>query len=102
MIYEVNLWVKPEIEKEFSLWLEDHVQELLRMEGFLAAQIYRVPKEYANPDDPLKPIFVVHYEMESEAALRNYLENHAPLMRQKGVDRFGSNLRASRRVLMRH
>jgi hypothetical protein len=72
----------------YKKWLKEHVIEILDLPGFKKAQIFREDKK-----------FVVHYYLKSRKDLDNYLENHAPLMRQKGIDLFKDKFKASRRFL---
>lgn len=89
IIYEVNLQVKAEIYQEFKSWLQKHVDEMLEIEGFVKAQTFTFDETS----------FSVHYSVESPEALESYFTNHAPRMRQDGLDRFGENFSANRRIL---
>jgi hypothetical protein len=94
VIYEVNLEADADIAGPFDTWLRDHIADMLQFEGFRSAEIL---------DDPSAPAGrirrIVHYRLRNQAALDDYLVNHAPQMRMQGVARFGDRFSAERRVL---
>ena len=98
IIYEVNLEVEPEIQNEFTKWLDQHIKEILSIEGFTKAQWFnRDPK-----DEDLNPkltYFTIHYYLKDREAYENYLQNHASFYRKDGQKRFGKKFKANRRVL---
>ncbi len=94
VIYEVTLRPEPSIQAEFDAWLEDHVQEMLALPGFLEAGVYR--SEDPGSGDILR---TVHYVLRDRQALDAYLRDHADRMRSLGVGRFGDAFSASRRIL---
>jgi hypothetical protein len=94
VIYEVNLVPEPAIEGEFDDWLHEHVRDMLALPGFIDATISRVEQA----DGPAAR--TVHYELQDRAALEQYLADHAPRMRQHGIDRFGERFKATRRILV--
>lgn len=94
VVYEVNLEADADIAGPFDTWLRDHIADMLQFEGFRSAEIL---------DDPAAPAGrirrVVQYRLRDQAALDDYLANHAPQMRAQGVARFGDRFSAERRVL---
>ncbi len=94
VIYEVNLEADAAIEGPFDTWLRDHVADMLQLEGFLAAEVLI---DAAAPPDRVRRS--VHYRLRNQAALDDYLREHAPHMRQKGVALFGDRFTADRRTL---
>ena len=97
LIYEVSLDLDPDIQFEYDAWLEDHVAEMLTIPGFLSAEISRIdPQEDPHDDWPGR---CVRYRVASQEVLADYLQNHAPRMRALGVEKFGDQFRARRRIL---
>jgi len=90
--YEVNLVPDPSIAAEFDVWLEEHVHDMLRLPGFTHATI-------RHAEDDGEVARSVAYVLTDRAALDAYLRDHAPQMRQSGIDRFGDRFRATRRIL---
>lgn len=95
-IYEVTLSVDQEIIDEFDAWLEDHVQEMLDIPGFLKAETFEL-----EDDDEGRARRVAHYYLASEEDLEEYLVGPANAMRESGIALFADRFEASRRVLRR-
>lgn len=95
VVYEVNLDVDSAIAADYRAWLHAHVAQMLALPGFASAQVYAV----AEPAEPGRTGWCVHYRLRDAAALEAYLRDHAPRMRAEGAARFGERFRASRRVL---
>ncbi len=98
VIYEVTLAVDPDALETFDPWLKDHVAEMLRLPGFVSANI--LTDEDGVPEDT-RPSRTVQYIVENREALETYLQEHAARMRQHGIDLFGDRFTATRRVLNR-
>ncbi len=97
LIYEVSLEVSPDVLTEYDSWLDDHVAEMLTIPGFLSAEISHIDP----PEDPHDhwPLRCVRYRVAGQEVFEDYLVNHAPRMRALGVEKFGDQFRASRRIL---
>lgn len=89
LIYEVNLDIQPDTYSAFKDWLDSHVKEMLQFPGFISAQILS-----AEPNH-----LTVHYQLESRGHLEEYFGKHAARMRQQGIDAFGGQFQATRRIL---
>jgi hypothetical protein len=92
IIYEVNIEVEPSVVEEYRAWLDQHIEEILLIDGFDYA-IWSVDVEGEGTR------FVVHYYLRDRASLDRYLEEHAPRLREDGVQRFGARFSARRRVM---
>ncbi|MDQ2070849.1 DUF4286 family protein [Natronospira bacteriovora] len=95
VIYEVTLEVAPRRIEDFDAWLPGHVRELLAQPGFFAARIQRDREKAADGWHRR----VVSYRLRNREALDDYLAGPAEALRADGVERFGKQMRASRRVL---
>ena len=91
IIYEVNLNIEENIFNDYLDWLKTHIKEMLSFDGFQSARLFR----HAEEENQL----VVHYEVTSKEDLNNYFENHAARMREDGINRFGNQFTATRRIL---
>gem|GEM_PF-480852 len=95
-VYEVNLWVDRAIAETWLAWLDAHVREITALPGVLGATVFEV----LEPTAPAgQRCWCVKYLMRDQAALDDYLAQHAPRLRQDGLDRFGDRFRAERRIL---
>lgn len=99
LVYEVNLSVDAGIGEAYAAWLHEHVAAMLRLDGFLGAEIFsRRPADEGREDDG-RVHWTVHYRLRDRDALETYFETHAEAMRRDGVDRFGDRFTATRRIL---
>lgn len=96
IVYEVNIEVREERYADYRAWLAVHVDEMLALPGFVAAEILE-QREPPSPDNTR--MLTVHYRLVDDAALQRYLADHAPRMREQGVRQFGDAFTATRRVL---
>ena len=96
LIYEVNLTVSTEIASEYKAWLLDHIDEMLKIPGFHAAKFYQRDADEAGGNGEC---WTVHYFVDSRAALNDYFDGQAKVMREEGIKRFGGKFSANRRVL---
>jgi hypothetical protein len=96
IVYEVNVEIGESVFDAYRAWLSPHVAEILALRGFVSAEIF----ERRDPLPPTgKRALTVCYRLVDAAALRDYLKDHAPRLREDAVRRFGDAASASRRVL---
>lgn len=94
LIYEINIKISLDILDDYLSWLDEHISEILDIDGFESAKIY---KETFTSSDFFA--ITIHYSVSSKSALDSYFDNHAEVMRQKGIGRFGDKFSATRRIL---
>lgn len=94
VLYEVNLEADAAIEGAFDTWLRDHIADLLQFKGFLSAEILG-----DDSQPPGKVRRIVQYRLRDQAALDDYVRDHAPRMRAQGIEKFGDRFSTERRVL---
>lgn len=94
LIYEVTLTIERDIVDSFDGWLANHVEEMLAIPGFISASVFAL-----DDDDDGNARRVTQYFLESENHLESYLDERAAEMRQSGIDRFGDQFAATRRIL---
>lgn len=97
VIYEVNLTISNEIFNDFYNWLIKHIELMLQFQGFRKATISKEKLDEANVKTTK---LTVHYILDSEQDLDNYLKTHAPAMREEGRKIFGDKFSAFRRILL--
>jgi quinol monooxygenase YgiN len=98
VIYEVNLSVEPDIAQTYCAWLQEHIEEILALEGFIKATWYDVEGE----KDAKQRQYCIHYVLENRDALAHYFKQHASRLREDGLKRFAGKFQASRRILTKH
>ncbi|MGI2027387.1 DUF4286 family protein [Endozoicomonas acroporae] len=99
IIYEVNCLVDNEIVDEFRAWLKPHVDAVLKAEGFHSAEILKLTVDDQLTARPYSTGFSIRYRVSGQGALDHYLAHLAPALRQEGIDTFGHQFTAYRRVL---
>ena len=97
MIYEVNLKIPVDIKKEYSQWLAEHIEEMLTFDGFLKAEVYEVETNATTEYE-----LCVHYYLKNRPTMTNYEQQYAARMRGDGISRWGSQVKASRRILCKY
>lgn len=97
-LYEVNLEVQESVAMQFSEWLPKHIEEMLSFDGFISAHWYKRENAEENNTN-LVCLWTIHYQLLSKDHFSQYLSQHAQRMRQEGVDKFGVQFTATRRLL---
>ncbi|MGH8221474.1 MAG: DUF4286 family protein [Woeseiaceae bacterium] len=93
LVYEVTLSIEPEIAEEVDAWLDGHVDEVLQLPGFVAAQVY------AAADDDGRTLRMARYELETESDLESFLAGPGAEMQRAVTDRFADRLQFRGKVL---
>lgn len=96
VLYEVNIEVDASAHDEYRVWLRGHIAEILALPGFTGAKVFEVLDPPASAG---RIALCVQYALKDQAALDDYLREHAPRLRADGMARFGGRFQASRRVL---
>ena len=100
VIYEVNLAIDPVIAEDFARWLVPHIEEILALPGFETARCYTRDSPYEDDiEAPARVRWTVHYHLSHQAALDDYLREHATRLRGDGLRHFEGRFEATRRVL---
>ena len=95
IIYEVNIQVAEKIYTKYIEWLDSHIIDMLRFEGFLKSKKF-LDKNHSNNE---YMYITVHYYLKSLKHLENYLNNNAKKMRTISDEKFINNITITRRVL---
>ena len=97
IVYEVNLTVDRDIADEYAAWLEGHIGEMLALPGFESAE-WLENVDY-DDEEGADPRWTILYRLGSHDDLTRYFEEDAERMRADGLERFGTQFQATRRVL---
>jgi Domain of unknown function (DUF4286) len=96
IVYNVTIKIANAIHAGWLQWLkEEHIPEVIQTGCFTHATILRL----MEVDDTEGPTYAVQYFAESKGLYNNYIENHAPLMRQKSFTKWGNQFIAFRSVM---
>jgi hypothetical protein len=96
IVYAVELEMESALAGEYLPWLRAHAQEMLRLPGFLGAEIFERLEPAPGPG---RVGFSVHYRLQDRAASDAYLREHAARMREPGLRAFGDRVVARRGLL---
>lgn len=95
-IYNVTIQLDLSIETEWLQWMyQEHLQEVMSTGCFDSYTLL----ELLEPYEPDSKTYVVQYFTDSNERYTNYIENFAPLLRQKGLDKFQNQFIAFRTIL---
>jgi hypothetical protein len=96
LIYNVTIKIADAIHAGWLQWIqEEHIPEVIQTGCFTHAVILRL----MEVDDTEGPTYAIQYFAESKGLYNNYIENHAPLMRQKSFNKWGDKFIAFRSVM---
>ena len=96
VIYEVNLNVNEAIYSEYYQWLLTHMDDMLKIKGFKKVEIGLVENTEAEKNKKIR----ISYTIDSYENLKKYMTNHAPKMRAAGIEKFGDQFQADRRIIL--
>jgi hypothetical protein len=97
VIYSVTVAVEESIAHEWEAWMQaKHIPDVMATGCFLD---YRLLKLLDPPSEPGLETFNVQYVCANRAALDDYLENFADLLRQDHAQRYAGKFVAFRTVL---
>ena len=95
-IYNVTIKVHESIHTVWLQWLKEvHVPEVLATNCFTKATIVRL----LEIDDSEGPTYAIQYYANTKEHYEKYIEEFAPSMRQKLVDKWGDQFIAFRSLM---
>lgn len=96
IVYSVTIVPERDIEEQYLRWLQEvHIEEVLATGCFDAHRLYKVLSE----DESEGSSYNIQYITSDMSRYFNYIHNHAPAMRAKGIEEFGEKFHAFRTVL---
>jgi hypothetical protein len=96
IIYNVTIKIYPDIEAEWLNWMQrEHIPEVLATGYFDRAVFTRL----LEPHDEEGLTFSVQYYTSTHHRYKQYIDEEAPKLRQKGFDRFGDRFIAFRSLM---
>ena len=96
IVYSVTVKPDKDIEEAYVDWLKnEHIHEVLGTECFDSYRFYKVLAE----DEIDGASYNIQYETTDMTRYFDYINDHAPIMRSKGKEKFGEKFHAFRTVL---
>eukprot|EP00003_Mantamonas_plastica_P031970 TRINITY_DN84_c0_g1_i7.p1 TRINITY_DN84_c0_g1~~TRINITY_DN84_c0_g1_i7.p1 ORF type:complete len:121 (-),score=26.20 TRINITY_DN84_c0_g1_i7:338-700(-) len=101
IIYEVNLFLDQEIETDYLEWLRPHMDEMLKIDGFLSATLTQVENLGEHPKDEEnegRVQYTALYVLKDREAFDSYVANQAKAMRGDAFKSFAGKFLARRKL----
>lgn len=96
IIYNVTTKVTPTIHQIWLAWIkQEHIPEVMNTGLFHDYRICRLLEQ----DDSEGPTYTIQYATDTLENYYTYIQEHAPLLRQKAFDTFGDQFVAFRTVM---
>lgn len=96
IVYSVTVKPDRDIEAAYVDWLKtEHINEVINTGCFDSANFYKVLAE----DEIDGASYNIQYRTTDMTRYFNYINDFAPLMRSKGIEKFGEKFHAFRTVL---
>lgn len=96
IIYNVTIKVEPQIADEWVAWMkEEHIPELMNTGLFVDYRLNHLLEQ----EESEGVTYTAQYFCDSMEHYNNYISEHAPLMRERGIKRFGNKFIAFRTVM---
>ena len=95
-IYNVTIKIDLSIEEEWLAWMQnEHMDEVIATGMFDSYSFL----ELMEPAEEDAKTYIAQYITDSERRYQQYIEEHAPALRQKGIEKFGDKFIAFRTIL---
>lgn len=96
ILYNVTIQVDPSISDSWLIWMkEEHIPEVISTGLFSEAKCWRL----LDHQDGAGMTYAVQYLSPNRAMYEQYIEQYAPILRQKGIDKWGEKFVAFRTAM---
>lgn len=96
IVYNITVKVTSGIADEWMQWMkQEHLEEMMATGLFSDYRLCRLLEQ----DESDGITFVVQYHSDSVENYQSYVQEHAPRMRKKSLDKFGDKFAAFRTVM---
>jgi hypothetical protein len=96
IVYNISIKIVSEIEEEWISWQKDeHIPDVMSSGQFTEYKFYRMLEQ----NDPDAVTYVVQYFASSLENYNRYINETAPLLRQKALDKWGDRFIAFRTIM---
>jgi hypothetical protein len=96
ILYNVTVKVDESIAAQWVQWMQgEHMPELMQTGLFVDSKLFRL----LDIDESDGLTYAAQYFCNSKAEYDKYIDEHAPVMRAKGIERFGDKFIAFRTLM---
>ena len=87
LVYNITLKVDPSIVEEWLAWQKEaHIPEIMATGKFDSYKFFRLLEQ----DETDGPTYIIQYFTSTKERYQQYIDGHAPLLRQKANDKWGN------------
>ena len=83
--------------KDYLNWIDVHINEMLKIEGFIRAFLFHREREPNDEKDKL--LLTVHYFIKTKELFQKYVDGKGKIMQKEAETKFAGKYTASRRIL---
>jgi hypothetical protein len=95
-VYNITIKIVPEIEKEWLEWQrQEHIPDVMASGRFSEYKFYRLLEQ----EEPDGITYIIQYFSPSLDDYNRYIEDTAPRLRKKALDRWGNKFIAFRTIM---
>jgi hypothetical protein len=96
IVYNITTKLSRAIVDEWLNWqMEEHIPETMATDLFDDYKIYKLLEH----DDEEGPTYIIQYFISTEKKYKKYIEEFAPLLRRKAIEKWGDQLIAHRTIM---
>ena len=96
IVYNITLKIDPEIESEWVQWQQqEHIPEVMATGLFNEYRFFHLLEQ----DETDGITYIVQYFASSMDDYKHYIENFAPLLREKALSKWGDRFIAFRTIM---
>jgi Domain of unknown function (DUF4286) len=96
LAYNVTVKVEPAIEMEWLKWMQqEHIPDVMATGLFTQFRLFKLLEQ----DEAEGPTYITQYFAPGQTEYKQYINEHAPLLRQRGTEKWGNRFVAFRTVM---
>ena len=95
IIYNVTITIEPSIHKKWLVWINNHINEVLKTKRFTKAIFTKV----LTNDIDQEITYSIQYYAKSKSELEAYIEKDSVALKLDGINKFGNQMLAFRTKL---
>ena len=96
IVYNITLKINPDIETEWIQWQkEEHIPEIMATRLFANYKFYKLLEQ----DESDGPTYVVQFFADTYEKYQQYIDEFAPGLRKKSLEKWGDAFIAFRSIL---
>ena len=95
IVYEVNLKISSSVFSEYEIWLDSHIEKMMKFEGFCKFKVYKIQSKNNK-----QRLISIHYYIKNISCLNEYLDENSKKMRLEGIEKFYNKVLITRRILL--